>query len=132
MLLVKFDDSFRLGIKEIDDQHEYWINLTNDIYDKLLNKNYPNPLDLVDRLFEYSKAHFVLEEEFFKNYGDISLQINDHKKFVEDVKKMKELYRTNNPDYALDILSFMGHWIVNHIKTSDMKFKDLITSQNKE
>lgn len=129
MALICFDNNFLLGIDEIDQQHKYWIDLTNELYENLLSKNNPDPLELVEKLFEYSKNHFALEEDYFRKYGDISLQIREHEQFVKDVKKMKEIYRTSNPDYALDILSFMGHWIVSHIKTSDMKFKDLISSQ---
>jgi len=135
MPLINFDDSLKLGIPEIDKQHEFFVYLTNKLHKEISEDiSYEDAIQYIDELFKYAKYHFSKEEFYFKRYGYVNLpeHVNEHNKFVNDIEKFRKEYLSDSASLPYDILSFMANWFVTHIKESDMKYRDLFIQKGME
>ncbi len=79
MSLVKWDKSFSVGVREMDEQHVVLIDLINTFYDRIgKGERKENFSTLLQGLKEYAEMHFIVEEDYMMLFGFDGYQ--DHKK----------------------------------------------------
>lgn len=132
--LISWNDSFSVGIVEMDNQHKQLVAILNDLYALLQSKSSSDELGKVlSRLVSYTKKHFADEEEFIKkhSYPDVSSQIREHKAFVDKIQNFKNDYDSGKTTISVSITSFLKDWLMNHISISDKKYGDYINNSSK-
>ena len=131
-MIIEFNESLITGIIDIDMQHK-------NLFDSI-NKLSQNPGDssqtwsvLLD-IQAYASEHFETEEPCMRqfNYPEIEEHIKEHKKFLEDFKKIKEEFEKTGfaVDFSLKLQSFLAEWITNHYKEIDVKMADFLKKNN--
>ena len=77
---IVWDNSFSVGIEEIDEQHKKWISIINDLHDALMSgKNLGSITGKsLKAMEEYAHFHFSFEEEYLQKAGYPYLE--NHKK----------------------------------------------------
>jgi hemerythrin len=121
MALVEWSKSLSVDIKVIDAQHKKLLGYLNSLYEALNQKKEKEILiKLFNDLDDYTKTHFVLEEEYFKkfDYKNKENHILQHKEFIRKLGQMKKQIPKDLMD-SEDLLSFLVEWLMNHIKISD-------------
>lgn len=121
-----WNDEYRIGVAEIDEQHKKLFEIAGRIYDLLRNSFYSDKYDriveLVNELKDYTVYHFKFEEEYQQKIG--YKKFFTHKVEHDDfVAKMNEIdfsvVDENHDQYLLDILEFVVKWIDGHILEKD-------------
>lgn len=122
--MYQFTDDCLIGIPQIDEEHRHLFQLINAAFDTLqaeeddcviLTKN------LIVKLQDYAKNHFLHEEAYMESIQDPELprQRREHAEFTE---KINEFAANQNMDKKAlnDLLVFLTRWLYRHILSSDM------------
>ena len=111
----------RLGIDEIDIQHERLLQLMDELCDAdEQNAEVDVVREITHDLFDYFDEHFSLEETLMDAAGYAHLEKH---KIEHDsiIKKITEFY--NCPEFnAMDLHWMLYHWLVRHIVNSDRDY----------
>ena len=67
MSMVAWDDAYSVEIQEIDEQHKCLIEIMNELYTAMANKSNRDLIsDVLDKLVDYTKVHFAVEETLMR------------------------------------------------------------------
>ena len=127
--LINWNDSYSVGVVEMDNQHKQLVTLLNDLYAAMQSKKSSEIIGRVlNKLISYTEKHFSDEEDFMKrhSYPGISGQMKEHEAFTDKVKKFKNDYDAGRTSMSVSITSFLKDWLVNHISISDKKYGDYV------
>ena len=124
MSFVIWDEKYKIGVKEIDEQHKKLVELINALFVKIyngFNKDYHYAV--LKEVIDYTHYHFDYEEEVIRKTAP---EIYDQHKLEHDNFKNKiSQYKDNiNFDDKLSLLDFAGilkTWLLKHILGSDQE-----------
>lgn len=151
-MTIIWNNSYSVGLEEIDQQHQQLIILMNRL--ELITKYSPNSINyteklitVIEQLINYTVLHFSTEEVLMKmfDYPDYENHKNGHEKFVLLVSEKKQDLLTLieiEPDIqkrneyvcaqAKEIFEYLQNWLLNHIMKSDKLYSEFfIKIQNK-
>ena len=124
--MYKFTDDIRLGIKEIDEEHEGLFALIEEAQNMLSESDTDVRViatEVVKRLRDYAATHFAHEEAYMRQLGDPELasQKVEHAAFTE---KMNSVVIDTVDDDAVrkqmsELLQYLSRWLFKHIIGSD-------------
>ncbi|MCK8824645.1 bacteriohemerythrin [Fuchsiella alkaliacetigena] len=140
---VKWDESLKLGIEELDQQRKELFKEINKFFEDLeLNVdsnliNNEENREQVDDLFyfltDYFVTHFQLEEKFHRQYNPAGYQEHQklHQELIDTVNELKyEYFDTEDEDKINKdlLLSIRGQVLIfwkKHIREEDMVIKQV-------
>ena len=129
MVTIAWDDRYRIGLPVIDNQHKYLLQLINQLYDDITSGALPNSLgEVFNNLDEYAVYHFTLEERWMQGqlYPELPRHQQEHATFKEHVAELRRLHLCRDSSASLKTLTFLRHWLTNHIQGSDYQFGQFI------
>ena len=122
-----FTEDCRIGIEQIDSEHEHLFEIINHAYALMNDENKqdkdPEIRELLLNLNEYADTHFEHEEAYMRKTNDpeYEMQRKQHAAFKEKIAEFCLEDLNSNQKETLDrILTFMTRWLYNHILSSDM------------
>ncbi|MCS7279381.1 MAG: bacteriohemerythrin [Thermodesulfobacteriaceae bacterium] len=127
---ITWDESFEIGIEEIDKQHKHLVFLLNNLYQTLFQNELlwdmeENLSKILQELIKYAEYHFISEENLMENlnFPELECHKNIHEYFRKRVQEfLSEFEREINfRELGLSIFKFMKVWVVNHILNDDKK-----------
>jgi hemerythrin len=136
MPFIKWDKSFEIGLKDIDDQHMELVGVMNTLFSALLSRKHADVLDQAFfTLDSYVKFHFQTEEDLFEVHGypAATAHKEQHTDFQNRVQELRNHPENISP--AADIqslLTYLKNWFLTHTQGEDRKYipffqsKDLI------
>lgn len=131
--MLQWKEEYRVGIAEIDAQHQKLIEIANQAYlllkNDLMTDKYDQIVAIIEELKNYTVYHFKYEEEYMKSIGYKKLfsHMVLHGDFIEKVNSVNLSEIDNNQNQSLvKIMDFVCDWLVSHI----MKEDKLINSNN--
>ncbi len=81
---VHWEDSYSIGIEEIDNQHKKLFDLVNKLYDLEENANIKEEMrDILYAFSDYTKVHFRDEEKYMASIGYPELE--EHKEIHQHI-----------------------------------------------
>lgn len=128
---LSWNDSYLLGITEIDLQHKKLLSLADDMYE-IVNGDEDslkvNLSKVLKSLTDYTVYHFTSEEEFMKKYGYPSADMHKsmHDNFIAEVTKQIKSLNTATKTEAERLYSFLATWVLNHIAKSDKVWAEYV------
>jgi hemerythrin len=135
--MFEWNESFSVDIPLIDQQHKKLFDIGERVYrlieEDYNNKNFHEIMNLIDELYKYTKYHFEEEEKIMKfyNFPELSIHRHEHNKFIEYLDDIRIGEIAKEEDSALnDLISFIASWIVRHIGSVDVKYKEYIMKKN--
>lgn len=130
----KWDDSFLIGIEELDHEHKLLIGDINRLHKELARHDKKSEIEKrLGDIYARMQAHFALEEHVMKE--------NDYEFFDEHKREHDELL-DNYTEYMLQFLNQPGvfsskriedtltRWIVTHIMESDKKMSLMLQAND--
>jgi len=122
---IAWSDTYKLGIKGIDRQHQKLFDLVNELYDLEENENIKEDIRKILYAFhDYTVVHFKDEENFMKviKFPDIENHKLIHKNIVDS------LYKIINTPASLNIIKskmrvVAKRVLIDHIVNEDTKIK---------
>lgn len=125
MTLLEWSEALALGIEQIDKQHKILLDIMNELNDQILRgKNAEGSLMAVTRLESYTRQHFADEEALMLQTGFPGLKGHKvvHSRFEDRLKSFAASDFGGEPGKALEMLSFLQDWLVDHILGQDLLF----------
>jgi putative two-component system response regulator len=120
---MNWHDSFSVGVRIIDDQHQQLFALINELIDAINMHQQGKVIDrILDSVHAYTEMHFRTEEELFKIHPHFSEHCTLHGNFSERMRKLKFDFAHNKAEAAAVLLRELGNWLQNHILKTDIAF----------
>ena len=121
---------YSVGIDKIDNQHKQLIEIINQLYYSRGNKPHAVLGETIQKLIEYTKTHFIDEEQIMRenSYPDYQAHKKRHEAFIEEVKKFNIEFNKIDDDllenYSLvtEVLFFLKSWLCGHILVVDKEY----------
>ena len=121
MTSFKWDNCYETGIHDVDEQHQYLVEIINR-YGDLIAENNISLQDIRMALFElsrYSEFHFKEEEQLMRQEGvyheHIEAHVKIHRAFMADIISMQAFISEENKKASEQLLNFLIHWLAYHI-----------------
>ena len=122
---MKWDGSFAIGIKVIDQQHR-------QIFERLLAiENSVTKRDpwhimrfLLSQLAESMKFHLAVEEALLEvtRYPDLQEHRDAHAKIIELMDDLEAKLQRNTAGDSDNLVGFFENWFIRHVLSSDREY----------
>jgi len=125
MAYVEWNDGMSVRVAIIDGQHQGLLRLINELHDAMTQGQGASVLGkIVDGLIEYTLNHFATEEHYFEasDYPDCVAHKREHQDFVTKVTDFRRGFEEGRLMLTLDVMSFLGDWLTDHILGSDASY----------
>ena len=127
---IVWEDKYKVGYKRIDDQHMELIEIINDLYDCMDNKDSKNESlkeafrDVLSKTVDYVAFHFSYEEKIMKaiKYNKIIQHSSYHREFTNTIYNYVQSYKDGSLDAIDDLVKYLKEWFLNHILVTDKQF----------
>jgi len=124
--LVQWQDSYSVGVKQIDEHHMKLIRLTNKLFSSCMagnTKGRDTFLEIIHEAVEYTGYHFGIEEKIMRriSYPDFVKHKQEHTDFVREVYTKVEEFKTGKILVPLQFVYFLRDWVLHHIAVCDKK-----------
>lgn len=124
--MIKWKDSYELGVGNIDDQHVKLFEIADRAYNLLINDfvtdKYDKIIEILGELKEYTVFHFNSEEEYMLSIGYkkfLSHKV-EHENFIKEINNINlDKIDINQDQSVKEILEFVVDWIDKHILNQD-------------
>ncbi len=124
MPCMEWNSCYNLGISRLDEQHRRLIAMLNTTYDCCLDDDWEDSVErTVEELDVYARSHFSAEEQLMKNsdYPARQMHVEEHDLFIRQVAQLRQDLFDGNGLLAMEMLTFLGTWLVAHILDADGK-----------
>jgi hemerythrin len=124
---IKWEESFSLGMEELDNQHREMFSRFNDLITACTTgSGREEALRMVEYLNSYAAAHFTKEEELQHQYGypNSSRHKEEHDAFVRELSSLEQQFREQGPVPRLVATTnhVVAVWLIDHISRLDAEF----------
>jgi len=127
---LKWDNSYLIGIEELDFEHKQLIEDINFLHKELAEHDEKSNIErCLGDIFARMQAHFALEEHVMMAHDYPSY--DEHKREHDDLlesytESMLNFLNAPGTDSGELVESELNHWIVDHILTSDKRMSAMI------
>lgn len=134
---IEWDDSFRTGINEVDEQHQILVNALNEVETRVAGSANQRLLERVTRdLLAFAIYHFETEEQLIRRHGydteepeDASEHVRQHRAFAERIIALRAEVLAGKSAVQEALVSFLKDWLTNHIRTTDRRLGQFICAK---
>lgn len=123
-MLITWSEDLRTGDSQIDHQHMYLIEQANRLQQMLEKQGGGAESERVLLgLTRYVSRHFRDEEKIMaeNSFPGQEEHIRQHVEFARAVEAFLERQARGEKVAAMNLLIFLKHWFVNHIRTYDLE-----------
>ena len=132
MSLLEWRDEFRIGIAEVDHEHQVLIGLINDLHAALgADRSGEKIEEFLGEIFARISAHFALEEKDMqaRHYPESDAHKADHERLLDDIRDIMDEQSEHG---VLDDSAFsarLAAWFGDHFKTHDVRLHRFLQTQ---
>jgi hemerythrin-like metal-binding protein len=122
MSLLEWRDEFRIGIAEVDHEHQVLIGLINELHAALGTDRTSGRIEeFLGEIYARISAHFALEEKDMqaRRYPQLGVHKADHERLLDDIR---EIMDEQSERGVLDDKVFsdrLAAWFGDHFRTHD-------------
>lgn len=132
MPLFDWNDTFRVNVAAIDEQHKKLVGLINEFHDSTEKRRADEILArLLADLLDYADYHFRTEEALMNEHGypGRGTHVGDHDDFRDRVLHFERIRSWVNQDMSSDIAQFLTNWLTFHIKGTDRQLGKFLNAK---
>ncbi|ADG71491.1 bacteriohemerythrin [Brachyspira murdochii] len=127
---IVWEDKYKTGYKRIDDQHFELIEIINDLYDCMDNRDSEDEKlkeafkNALKKTVDYVSYHFSCEEKIMNaiKYDKIIQHSSYHREFTNTIYRYVQSYEDGSLKAIDDLVQYLKDWFLNHILVTDKKF----------
>ncbi len=127
MAFISWDNSLDVGVSQFNEDHRRLVGYVNDLHGGIISGIGISQMTyILDGLIDYTKGHFGREEELMSKYEypELKAHRREHYELMVKVAEFNDRLREGKASFSLELMSFLKDWLVNHIKGTDMKYRD--------
>ncbi|MBU0638988.1 MAG: bacteriohemerythrin [Planctomycetes bacterium] len=134
MAFFEWEDRFRVGVDEIDRQHQRLIGLINELHAAITRSDELATMAAVlaemdaitsalAELIRYTEYHFSTEEGLMVEcaYPECDDHRHAHQQFIEKVQGYQQQFEKKKTRLSVDLIDFLVQWWRAHIQDSDKR-----------
>ncbi len=134
---LQWDDSLSIGAELIDQQHKTWIEHYNKLTSAVDSQQGPREIaETLGFLVDYTAFHFAAEEQHMIDSGYSGLEDHQakHDELNDTLGNLIDDFKEEGATHILaDFLkTFLANWLINHIRSVDMKFGEHLKTEGIE
>ena len=127
---IVWEDKYNTGYKRIDDQHIELIEIINELYECMDNKDSKNEMlkdafkKALRRTVDYIDYHLHYEEKIMHaiKYNKIIEHSSYHREFTQKIYNYVKLYENGSLESIDSLVKYLKEWFLNHILKTDKEF----------
>lgn len=122
-MLVRWEEKYRVGNEQIDQEHQYLFQLINEFHDAYAEKrDRAILLNLLNRLVDYAERHFTNEEALMlaAGYPASDEHRAHHETLFEQIFSLNARFSDRAYNPARDATAFLKGWLADHILQEDL------------
>jgi hemerythrin len=131
---IEWDDSFLIGIEELDYEHKVLINDINRLHLELARQDKKSEIEkCLGDIYARMQAHFALEEHVMKEnqYEFFDEHKREHEKLLDGYSEyMMQILNGAVVSFSNPIEDTLRHWVSNHIINSDKKMSLMLREKS--
>ncbi len=119
---ITWNDCLSLGIPEIDEQHRHLVKVANLVLAAVhKGKGETCVKKVVEVLRQYTKEHFLAEEEYMRRIGYPGLgeHRQEHRRLTQSVKFIQHSLYIKERVTAEELRDLLRSWLLDHILQMD-------------
>lgn len=127
MQTINWSDEFSVGVEEMDTQHKKLLAMINRLIEEQHTLTDPKTIaELLTGMVDYAEEHFRAEEYLMAeyDYDRKASQESQHKAFVDKTVSFLSASDIGPNILSNALLDYLGSWLVGHILTEDMQYKE--------
>ncbi|WP_051305829.1 bacteriohemerythrin [Desulfogranum mediterraneum] len=134
MKLIKWHDSFSVGIDLLDQQHKQLFSLVNKLIIALEHNNSREEFEkILSGVVAHTELHFRTEEKMLAIHPQYQTHHRSHQTFTEKLQKIRFTGDESDSARAGQLLEELKVWLANHVLKTDLGFfTDLGYRQNQD
>jgi hemerythrin len=124
MTFMPWTQALEVGIAEIDEQHRWLVEQTNQLHDALQSGASREQIGaLLEGLMDYVMNHFIVEENLFirLGYPETEAHQAQHNLFSGQVMSLLSRHDCGE-EVGADALELLKDWLVHHILKVDKAY----------
>ncbi len=129
-----WQNKYLLGIKEIDYQHEYFLQLINRLADEVEHVDHLEyRLLLLAELKAYVRYHFISEENMMykEGYPDLEAHKQHHRQLLDALApKITNLEITKSQEELEKLVDYLVEWFFHHTASEDRGFSNYLARRD--
>lgn len=125
MAFIDWNDTLKLGVRSIDQQHQQLVALINQLHEAMSQRRGTEALgEILDELVKYTSSHFAYEEQIFKQHGyrHGAEHMALHLALTKQVLEYRDAFRGGRQGLTPAVLNFLSKWLTDHILAEDEKY----------
>ncbi len=133
MAFIEWNESFQLGVQQIDEHHQQLVRIINRLYDNhTMGAPRENVEEILNELVDYATYHFVTEEFWMEQhaYPGSDEHVTAHDEFSQQIAAMREKHQDGQSDLSLEVFTFLKNWLADHILRADAEYGSYLRSEN--
>lgn len=124
--LMAWSEKYRLGFREIDEQHQWLFHLINALSAELKMDTPDRSAQgmILEGLSDYTMKHFIVEEELFQRhkYPEEKAHLDEHNGFTKHIMDTLQAHERGESVVDQKLLEFLRRWLVHHIMVIDKAY----------
>jgi len=132
MAFVTWDETLDVGVSAFNEDHRRLVGFINDLHGGIVSGIGISQMTyILNGLIDYTKEHFGREEDLMSkhDYQDIKAHREEHYELMKKVSEFSDRLKEGQASFTLELMAFLKDWLVNHIKGSDMKYRDFFLAR---
>ncbi len=132
MKTINWRDEFSVGVEEMDRQHKKLLAMINRLVEEQHTLTDPKTIaELLDGMVDYAQEHFRAEEYLMAeyDYDRKDWQEKQHREFLDNTLSFMSAADVGPNILSVALLDFLSSWLINHILTEDMQYKEFFRSK---
>lgn len=124
---INWNSSNNVGHKLVDEQHQEWVKMFNQLEEHMLAKHPNNPqewrLNLLRRLLQFMSEHFKTEELLMEQYDypDIVKHCRMHKDCENLIYEKYRAVMAGEIVLNSELMMIVRDWFIQHTSNEDKK-----------
>jgi hemerythrin len=132
MEIINWRDEFSVGVAAMDLQHRKLLDMINRLIAERNVLTDPKTIaDLLTGMIDYADEHFRAEEFLMAEYDyeRKSEQELQHKAFIDKTQSFCSAADLGPNILSTALLDYLSTWLIRHILTEDMQYKEFFKSK---
>lgn len=125
MALFTWNNSYSVGVAEIDGQHQEIMRMINELNESMLKGKGKEAVGgILSKLINYTASHFGVEEKLMAKHGYPEYEEHKakHDKMVGKVLALQKDVNAGKLTVSSEVMSFLQDWLNKHIMGTDKKY----------
>jgi len=131
-ILIHWNDSYSVGIKEIDQQHKKLVDIINVVYDAVITEK---PTEIIEQAFtdlnDYTIIHFSTERKYIDKLSNVDSEIHfkEHRSFTQKIQQYRDDFLLHNLKTSDEVINYLREWLIEHILVRDKVYARLVDKE---